>query len=95
MDCNSSNISFSTTNKHRYAFDVSTVDMRNEIIASIKEKIEIYEEEIEKLTSLLTIAQEEITILMLEEGITLETLVAYKEEVFNASDAEARMPRRG
>ena len=91
MDCNSSNISFSTTNKHRYAFDVSTVDMRNEIIASIKEKIEIYEEEIEKLTSLLTIAQEEITILMSEEGITLETLVAYKEEVFNASDAEARI----
>ena len=41
MDCNSTNISFSTGEimKSSYAFDVSTVEMRNEIINSISEKI--------------------------------------------------------
>ena len=42
MDCNSTNISFSTGESVQtsYSFDVSTVEMRNEIIHSISEKIE-------------------------------------------------------
>lgn len=91
MDCDSTNISFSSSKKNGYAFDVSSVDMRNEIIASIKEKIETYDEEIEKLASLITEAQDELTSLMSEESITLESLVAYKEDVFNAADAESRI----
>ena len=40
MDCNSTNISFSTGESVQtsYSFDVSTVEMRNEIIHSISEK---------------------------------------------------------
>lgn len=91
MDCDSTNISFSSSKKNGYAFDVSSVDMRNEIIASIKEKIETYDEEIEKLASLITEAQDELTGLMSEEIITLESLVAYKEDIFNAADAESRI----
>lgn len=91
MDCDSTNISFSSSKKNGYAFDVSSVDMRNEIIASIKEKIETYDEEIEKLTSLITEEQDELTSLMTEESITLESLVAYKEDIFNAADAESRI----
>jgi len=91
MDCSSTNISFSSFKKEGYAFDVSSVDMRNEIIASIKEKIETYEEEIEKYATLITVAQDELNTLMSEESITLESLVAYKEEVFSAADAEIRI----
>jgi len=91
MDCDSTNISFSSSKKNGYAFDVSSVDMRNEIITSIKEKIETYDEEIEKLAALITEAQDELTSLMSEESITLESLVAYKEDVFNAADAESRI----
>ena len=91
MDCDSTNISFSSSKKNGYAFDVSSVDMRNEIITSIKEKIETYDEEIEKLATLITEAQDELTNLMSEESITLESLVAYKEDVFNAADAESRI----
>ena len=48
MDCDSTNISFSSSKQGGYAFDVSSVEMRNEIITSINEKIAAYNEEIEK-----------------------------------------------
>lgn len=37
--------------KTSYSFDVSTVEMRKEIIESISEKISAYSEEIERITN--------------------------------------------
>lgn len=92
MDCNSTNISFSTNNhKPSYSFDVSTVEMRNEIIASINEKISSYSEEIEKLSADIAVKQNRMQELMEDETISLESIVAYKQEVFSASDAEKRI----
>ena len=45
MDCNSTNILYKGRKKDSFSFDVSTVEMRKRIIASINEKIESYEEE--------------------------------------------------
>lgn len=91
MDCNSTNISFSSSKKNAYAFDVSSVDMRNEIIASINEKIEAYTEEINKLASQINTAQDELQTLMNDEAISLEAIVAYKQDIFSASDAEVNI----
>lgn len=91
MDCNSTNISFSSSKKNAYAFDVSSIDMRNEIITSINEKIEAYTEEIDKLASQISTAQDELQALMDDETISLEAIVAYKQDVFSASDAEAKI----
>ena len=91
MDCNSTNISFSSSQKNAYTFDVSSIDMRNEIIALINEKIEAYTEEINKLASQISSAQDELKALMNDESISLEAVVAYKQDIFNASDAEARI----
>ena len=91
MDCDSTNISYSSSKKNAYAFDVSSIDMRNEIIASINEKIEAYTEEINKLASLISSAQDELQTLMNDEAISLEAIVAYKQDIFSASDAEAKI----
>lgn len=91
MDCNSTNISFSSSKKNAYAFDVSSVDMRNEIIASINEKNEAYTEEINKLASQINTAQYELQTLMNDEAISLEAIVAYKQDIFSASDAEVKI----
>ena len=63
MDCNSTNISFSTGEimKTSYSFDVSTVEMRKEIIESISEKISAYSEEIERITNEISKEQGKIT----------------------------------
>lgn len=93
MDCNSTNISFSTgeTLKTSYSFDVSTAEMRNEILNSISEKIAAYSEEIERLTVEIRIEQERLQSLMDDESVSLESIVAYKKDIFSASDAEARI----
>ena len=91
MDCDSTNISYSSSKKNAYAFDVSSIDMRNEIIASINEKIEAYTEEINKLAAQISSAQDELQTLMSDEAISLEAIVAYKQDIFSASDAEAKI----
>ena len=91
MDCNSTNISYSSSKKNGYTFDVSSVEMRNEILRSINEKIDAYNEEIQKYAALIAEAQDELHNLMSEESITLESIVAYKEEIFSATDAEGRI----
>ena len=65
--------------------------MRNEIIASINEKIQAYAEEIEKYNHLIATTQKELQEIMAEDDITLESIAAYKEDVFSASDAEAKI----
>ena len=91
MDCNSTNISFSSAKRNAYAFDVSSADMRGEIISSINEKVDSYSEEIERLSAQIGNAQEEIKRIMGDESISLEAIVAYKQDIFCASDAEAKI----
>lgn len=91
MECNSTNIMFSTGKKQSYTFDVSTIEMRNEIIESIEQKISSYDEEIERLSNEISRGQERLQDLMSDETVTLESIVAYKKDVFSASDAEKRI----
>lgn len=93
MDCNSTNISFSTgeATQTSYSFDVSTVEMRNEIINSISEKISAYTEEIERISVEIGVEQERLQALMDDESVSLESIVAYKKDIFSASDAEMRI----
>lgn len=92
MDCNSKNIAYSTSTKRRaYVFDVSTVEMRTDIINSINEKIEAYEEEIEKYDISIAKEQEKLRDVMNDKEITLEALIELKDQIFSASDAENRI----
>ena len=92
LDCDSKNIAYATSNKRNsYLFDVSTTEMRTDIINSIKEKIESYEEEIEKYDLLITKEQDKLRVLLEDEEITLEALIELKEQIFSASDAEKRI----
>ena len=93
MDCNSTNISFSTgeISQTSYSFDVSTVEMRTEIINSISEKIAAYAEEIQRLSAEICAEQEKMQSLMEDENVSLESIVAYKKDIFSASDAEGRI----
>lgn len=74
-----------------YSFDVSTVEMRTEIINSISEKIAAYAEEIQRLSAEICAEQEKMQSLMEDENVSLESIVAYKKDIFSASDAEGRI----
>ncbi|MGN0592285.1 MAG: hypothetical protein ACI4JQ_03460 [Ruminococcus sp.] len=91
MDCNSTNIAFSSSDKKSYSFDVSTTEMRKEIIESIIEKIKSYGEEIERLSYEIAKTQMELQTMMDDDEVSLEAIVAYKQEIFSASDAERKI----
>jgi len=93
MDCGSTNIFLSAgeTTQTSYSFDVSTAEMRREIIDSISEKIDAYAEEIEHLSSEISVEQEQLQLLMRDDSVTLETIVSYKKDIFTATDAETRI----
>lgn len=94
MDCNSNHISFTTgpVRQKSFSFDVSTVELRHEIINSIKEKIAAYNEEIEKYSLELSNEQKKLNISM-EEDVSLEELVIYHEDVFSVAKAEERIDK--
>lgn len=91
MDCGSTNIFFSTSQKDAFNFDVSSVDMRNEILNSINDRIDSYEEEIQKLTLIINNEQEKLQQLMSDDDISLETIVAFKNQIGDALDAESKI----
>lgn len=93
LDCNSTRISigFGDVSETPYSFDVSTAEMRKEIIESISEKIASYAEEMEKATEKINEEQEKLKSLLSEEEVSLEAIIQYKQKVLTASEAERRV----
>lgn len=91
LDCNSTHISFHVGGRDSFSFEVSTPEVRRQIIESILEKVNVYSEEIEMFTFEINQRQEELKNILFQDDISLEMLVAYKEEIFNANDAEKRI----
>ena len=63
MDCGSNHISYESA-EAEFSFDISTTTMRSQIIKSIKEKIEIYREEIDRLSAEITVQQKKMNELL-------------------------------
>ncbi len=91
MDCDSTHIGFRAKSNSSCSFDVSTPEIRKQIIDSINEKIAAYQEDIDRLTREINQAQEKLQISLKNEDITLESIVAYKHDILDASEAERRI----
>ncbi|MGO4530109.1 hypothetical protein AB4Z30_13600 [Paenibacillus sp. 2TAF8] len=91
MDCNSTHIKFKSSVKNSYSFDVSTHEIRQQILESISEKIKAYSEDMENFTFEINKRQEEMNKILVHDEVTLELLVAFKNDMFSASDAENRI----
>lgn len=91
MDCQSTNVELSLGEKSSCSFNVSTPEMRNDIQKSINERIKDYSEEIEKLDYQIEEIVNQIKVVMEDEDVTLETILAYKDDVFSAEEAEIRI----
>ncbi len=89
MDCNSNHIAYKGTGKHTYSFDVSTPEMREQIISSIVERIAAYDEEISKWDYEIGQLQKKLQRLMEDDEVTIENIVAYKQGFHSAKEIEA------
>ncbi|OMF45421.1 hypothetical protein [Paenibacillus amylolyticus] len=90
LDCNSTDIGYSTAD-NSYTFDISSVEMRNQILSSIEDKIALYEEEINMITIEINKLQNELKLLLTEEDVTIENLLLYKTDLVQASEADSKL----
>ena len=93
MDCDSTHIAYKGKGKITYSFDVSTPEMRSQIIASIEERISAYTEEIEKYDFEISSMQQRIEEIMQDEDITIENIVAYKNGFRSIAEIEEKVQK--
>lgn len=91
LDCGSTKVGFKATSQSTFAFDVTTPEIRNDILASLIEKVSSYQEEIEKITYSINTTQSKLQILLSEESVSLESLIAYKYDIFDVIDIEKKI----
>lgn len=90
LDCGSKHIAYESADSE-FSFDISTVTMRRQILDSVQEKIDIYNEEIERLTNEIKICQGEFDSCLDTEDIPLEVLLVVRQEMEGAKDADTRI----
>ncbi len=91
MDCNSTNITFKASKRAKYSFDVSTVEMRKNILDSIQAKVDAYNDELQEIQKDIEQAEQQLQALMHEDDVTLEALLLYKQDIVNAEEAEKEL----
>ncbi|KGX90036.1 MULTISPECIES: AAA family ATPase [Pontibacillus] len=91
LECGSNHIGYKATTKQKYSFDISTPEIRKQILESLNNKIQDYQEEVERITLLINKEQSKLKELLSVEEISLESLVAYKDDVLSVSDAENKL----
>jgi len=91
LECGANHIGYKVSPKQTYSFDVSTPEIRKQIIESINNKIYDYKEEVERITLLINSEQSKLKELLSVEEISLESLIAYKDDVYSVSDAENKL----
>lgn len=84
LNCDSTHIGYVSANSTSYTFDVSTSEVRNQIINSINEKIGSYSEELDKLTVEINYYQTQVQEMLVDDAISLESIVLYKQEMMGS-----------
>lgn len=90
LDCGSKHIAYESGDSE-FSFDISTSAMRQQILSAVQEKIEIYNEEIVRLTNEITLCQQELDSCMETEDVPLEVLLIIKQEMDGAKGADSRI----
>lgn len=93
MDCGSGHISYSTDKSEAYIFDVSTTEVREQIMDSITEKIESCSEEFDRITTEINIHQDKLQLLLKDETVSLESIVLHKQDIMDIDGVEVELKR--
>lgn len=90
LDCQSPHVGYSTGD-NACTFDISSIEIRNQIISSIEDKINAYSEEIEGITHEININQEELKELLLVQEVDLESILLFKDELLSVSEIDLKI----
>lgn len=90
LDCGSKHIAYESADSE-FSFDISTSAMRKQILDAVKEKIDTYNEEIDRLTKEIIICQSELDSSIQADDIPLEALLVVRQEMEGVKDADIRI----
>lgn len=90
LDCNSTSIGYSSKDSN-CTFDISSIEIRKQIINSINEKIDSYIEEIVDITADINKKQLELKGLLEIDDVSLESILFMKNDISSASNADERL----
>lgn len=90
LDCGSNHIGYVSGDKS-YTFDITNVDMRNNILNSIEDKINAYQEETDDCNRKIQGYQRQLQEFLRVEDIDLRSVLLYKDDIIQASDADSRL----
>lgn len=90
LECGSDKIAYNSTGS-AVKFEISDVDIRNEIKKTIENRIQICIENILDLDSKITEKQQELSKLMEDDDINLENLIFYKNDIIEASKIDKQI----
>lgn len=90
MECGSNHIFYDSA-EVEFSFDISTALLRTKIIQSIEEKIDIYNEEIDRLSIDISIQQEKLNEILEDEDISLEDLLFMKINMNGIENDDKRL----
>jgi hypothetical protein len=89
-ECGSDHISYKSGDKS-YTFELTDIEMRNNIKQSIQEKIEAYKETEETCNFQIGKLQVQLQEILKDKELTLETVLMYKDEILEASSSDSRL----
>ncbi len=89
-DCGSEHISYESVGSE-FNFDISTPDMRSNILKSIEEKVNIYDEEVGRLTIAIKEQQGKLNSLFVSEKVYIQDLLLAKLELEGVNDYDVQI----
>lgn len=92
LNCGSAHIGYRMAASD-FTFDITTPEMRNQILASVQQRIDLYKSELMQLEEGLRLAQTRLENLLIEKPITLEDVVACQDEYAEERDLDAEITR--
>lgn len=90
LDCGSTSIGYKM-NGTDYVFDITTADVRQQIIGSIEERIDGYAAEVRQTEEELLPLQEQFETLIAEKDVTLADVIAYQEDYKNEKEIDREL----
>ncbi|MDR2672499.1 MAG: hypothetical protein LBC35_04295 [Coriobacteriales bacterium] len=87
LDCGSDRIGYRTKGEET-TFDITTTDIRQQIISSVDERIASYRDELEKTEYALRQLQKEMNELMKDGSVSILDVMAYREEYRGISEID-------
>ena len=89
LDCHSRHIGYSSDKE--FSFDVSTKSIRNQILDSIKDKIDSIHEDLDKINDEIEVEQNKLKEVLTVDDVSLELLLTVKDDIQEITEVDSKV----